>query len=62
MCEIVKAYGKTSKKETLYCLECQKEICEMCKLQSQAAKDLMIKKCKEVIDGEIEFTHVIRMK
>lgn len=62
MCDIIKSYGLESKTETLYCLECEKEVCQMCQLQSQAAKDLMLKKCKEVIDRELQFVHVITVK
>ena len=62
MCNIIKAYGRKSKTETLYCTECAKEVCEMCKLQSDAAKELMLKKCREVIDRELQFIHVITVK
>lgn len=60
-CEIVKTQGMTSKEEVWYCLTCRKEVGQMCQLQSQAARELMLEKCKEFLK-DYEFVHIIRVK
>lgn len=59
--EFVKTTALISGKETWYCLHCQVELIQMSDFQSKTFREVMMKKCKEIIDSRIRFTHVTKM-